>query len=235
MKDSLVYEKSGLPIHVPGQDFILQQENKTFLQNSFPEKRIITPLYVAYDDFQNILKPDNFKAFYVTRDPRDILISRYFSVRYSHSMYTKSLQDEKNKLERLNLHEGIMLLIQMIKSEHSDFYSSMCSWINAGDDPRIKIYKFEEITGKNKFNTFKKLFNHICIDMDNDSLIKLLEKNSFMKISGREQGQEKFNSHYRKGVSGDWKNYFSSFHAMAFKRNTGDLLIKLGYEKSGNW
>ncbi len=41
--------------------------------------------------------------------------------------------------------------------------------------------------------------------------------------------------HLRKGVTGDWKNYFSDKHKKIFKEIAGDLLIELGYEKDNNW
>ncbi len=61
-------------------------------------------------------------------------------------------------------------------------------------------------------------------------------KYSFKKLSkGRINGQENVNSHYRKGLRGDWKNHFTEMHKTVFKEKYGDLLIKLGYESGYNW
>ena len=48
-------------------------------------------------------------------------------------------------------------------------------------------------------------------------------------------GAEDPNHHYRKGVPGDWKTYFSPALAGLFKEQYGDLLIKLGYENNLDW
>ncbi len=40
---------------------------------------------------------------------------------------------------------------------------------------------------------------------------------------------------YRKGVVGDWKNYFTDNAKRWFKQAAGDQLISLGYEKDGSW
>lgn len=53
--------------------------------------------------------------------------------------------------------------------------------------------------------------------------------------SGRVEGQENIKSHFRKGISGDWKNHFNQQHKKFFKDNYNDLLIKMGYEKNDNW
>jgi hypothetical protein len=59
---------------------------------------------------------------------------------------------------------------------------------------------------------------------------------SFEKLSkGRERGEEDPGSFYRKGISGDWKNYFTERDREIFKEAAGDLLIKLGYEKDLSW
>ena len=44
------------------------------------------------------------------------------------------------------------------------------------------------------------------------------------KLSGRKSGTEKKSSFYRKGVVGDWKNYFDE-----------DLLNQLYTDGSGRW
>jgi hypothetical protein len=59
---------------------------------------------------------------------------------------------------------------------------------------------------------------------------------SFEKLSkGRERGQEDPSSFYRKGVAGDWKNYFTEEDRRIFKEEAGELLIRLGYERDLGW
>lgn len=42
-------------------------------------------------------------------------------------------------------------------------------------------------------------------------------------------------SHYRKGVAGDWRKYFTPDTARWVKEEAGEQLIALGYEESENW
>jgi hypothetical protein len=59
---------------------------------------------------------------------------------------------------------------------------------------------------------------------------------SFEKLSkGRERGQEDTSSFYRKGVAGDWRNYFTARDKEIYKEEAGELLIRLGYERDLNW
>ncbi len=79
--------------------------------------------------------------------------------------------------------------------------------------------------------------NFIAHDKVNVSeLFSMINQYDFKKLSGgRSQGIENKNHHYRKGISGDWKNYFSNSHKKYFKENYSDVLFKLGYENEGNW
>jgi hypothetical protein len=43
------------------------------------------------------------------------------------------------------------------------------------------------------------------------------------------------NAHTRKGIIGDWKNYFDQETVRRAKRIVGDLLIHLNYEKDDSW
>ena len=59
---------------------------------------------------------------------------------------------------------------------------------------------------------------------------------SFEKLSkGRTRGQEDPTSFFRKGIAGDWRNVFTEQDKVLFKKEAGDLLIRLGYEKDDSW
>jgi len=58
----------------------------------------------------------------------------------------------------------------------------------------------------------------------------------FEQVSGgRQRGEEDVHSHVRKGVSGDWRQYFTAPVKVAFKERFGDVLIACGYEKDNDW
>jgi hypothetical protein len=44
-----------------------------------------------------------------------------------------------------------------------------------------------------------------------------------------------FQSTFRNGKIGSWRNYFTETHKAAFKKKLGHFLIALGYEKDNNW
>src|ERR687889_1134493 len=59
---------------------------------------------------------------------------------------------------------------------------------------------------------------------------------SFSKLSkGRERGKEDISSFYRKGVAGDWTNYFTERDKEIYKEEAGEILIRVGYERDLDW
>ena len=64
---------------------------------------------------------------------------------------------------------------------------------------------------------------------------EIVEKYSFEKLSGRKQGQENNSKFLRKGIAGDWKNYFNKEARELFDFYAGAQLVKLGYEKDRSW
>lgn len=71
---------------------------------------------------------------------------------------------------------------------------------------------------------------------DEEAVGRCVERGSFeRRTKGRRQGQEDPTAFMRKGVAGDWKNVFTEEDKRVFKREAGDLLVKLGYEKDHAW
>jgi hypothetical protein len=69
-----------------------------------------------------------------------------------------------------------------------------------------------------------------------DVLRYIVERHSFRRKSGgRKKGEENRSHHYRKGVPGDWVNYFDDKLKQSFKDRYGDLVVQLGYENDYDW
>src|SRR5215204_3274754 len=82
----------------------------------------------------------------------------------------------------------------------------------------------------------QRLLGFLGVDTDERVVERCVSSASFEKLSrGRERGQEDPSSFYRKGVAGDWRNYFSEEDRRVFKEEAGELLIRLGYEEDLDW
>lgn len=61
------------------------------------------------------------------------------------------------------------------------------------------------------------------------------ELTTFERMTGRSVGTEAPLEKKRKGIVGDWKNYFTKADAIRFNELAGDQLLALGYETDDSW
>lgn len=95
--------------------------------------------------------------------------------------------------------------------------------------------RYEDLL-RNTASEIKRLLEFLQVRSNEGVVRRLVNQSSFENFSGgRQRGEEDPTSLVRKGIAGDWKNVFSDTDKQIFKKEAGDLLIKLGYEKDNNW
>lgn len=174
-------------------------------------------------------------AFHVVRDARDLAISAYYSHFNSHE--TKEwpeLAPHRAKLAELDFEEGLMLDLEFTDRLPTDGHD--ISVFRALDEwnyhqPNTLELKFEEVVTRPS-RTLLAAFEFIGLLRDERSrrqeiLLAEIESNTFLRLSGgREPGEEDAQHHYRRGIPGDWRRYFSQRHKAWFKEHYPELLIK---------
>ncbi len=176
---------------------------------------------------------NDFRGFHVIRDPRDIVISAYFSHKISHPIEGEEwLIEAREILNSIDQEQGLRFSIAWRKEQ----FTRMGTW--EFDHENIYESRFEIITTWPEVE-FKKIFEFMGLFPDPltpELLTEILEAHSFELLSGgREKGIEDVESHYRKGTPGDWKNYLHGTNKEFFKELYGQFLIDLGYEEDMNW
>lgn len=229
--DKIIWQKNSLLLYDPSNNFIT--EDKSILQKlkKIPDNLIISPLYIRYPEFKKLQKPDTHKSFYIARDPRDLIISNYFSLKFSHDPYHPYILKMREKLNSMSQDDGIL---DIINSFTAGTKKTLGGWFMQKSG-NIKLIRFEDMFGEKQYDVFSDLLNHCNISISSTDIKILLEKYSFKNISGRKQGSEDIKHHYRKGTPGDWKNHFTDQHKNLFKKLSDNLLVVCGYEKDNNW
>lgn len=212
--------------------------------------------------------PRPFKAFHVVRDPRDIIVSAYFSHRNSHPTENlPHLQAHRERLQAASKEDGLLLEMDFSSQEmddlrawdydHSDILEIRMEELTAHPyEGFIEIFEFLELMRwesayrmPQKARTFAQTAcNRLSwrtpwlaplrkrISVTGDMLLGRVYDHRFeKKTGGRSKGKSNEDSHYRKGVAGDWANHFSPAHVAAFKERFGDLVVRLGYESDNEW
>ena len=174
-------------------------------------------------------KQDGDKAIVVLRDPRDLLVSLIYSILYSHS--SDSFVDTYKNII-LNLPDEDRFDFMMLTFGGSAARMFL-TWSDALSDSSMLI-KYEDLI-ENQFSEFSHILKWLGWNVPNDTLHAVINRLSFKNRSGRAPGIENKFSHYRKGVSGDWKNHFSRRHGQLWESLFPGLLKAIGYETDNDW
>jgi hypothetical protein len=204
----------------------------------------------------------DFRGFHVIRDPRDIVVSSYFSHLHSHPTTDwPELVEHRRRLQEVDKDKGMFVVIDFLEGVLDDIATwdyvdprvlelKMEDVIRAPDEVLVQAFVFlglvdEARIGVNggvaaALSSLKRwhssAFPFRVLPLPVSVVVDTLKRNSFAaKANGRIAGKEDVSSHYRKGVPGDWVNHFGPDHKAYFKARYGDLLIRLGYEDDLSW
>ncbi|WKZ41189.1 MAG: sulfotransferase domain-containing protein [Anaerolineales bacterium] len=166
--------------------------------------------------------------FFIYRDPRDMLVSQVFfatDMHEEHGMHAhyKSLPDFG---ARLNVaitgidKDGLKMV--SVKQR----YEGVFAWLK---QKNVMCIRFEDLINNRDATLL--------------SMLDEVEKTGYKILTPREKAlsilveaiQPKKSHTFRSGKTGGWTQHFTAEHKKLFKEVAGDLLVRLGYEKSNDW
>jgi Sulfotransferase domain len=207
------------------------QYERLDIWRSKPDGTCGGPFYdVCHEEWSVWSRPQD-RAVHVQRDPRDRLISWVFSVTVSHvaAPHINALRVPMNMLDlrdRISLAIGVtgQVAIWMART-----------WLN---QPGLKTYhstRYERLV-ENSVAEFGAIFEFFGWEIPNALLRDVIAREAFeVRSGGRPRGVTSEVSHYRRGVAGDWREYFDRALGELFERSYPGALVDLGYETENSW
>jgi len=206
-----------------------QRGNYQYLGWPIRAGAVYPTVYLSKEKFDTVHRPEPSYYFVVIRDLRDTVVSRYFSMAKSHIVLTSAMAAERELLQSRDLQEG---LLAVITNQAKRIAAIQKSWIES----TTRVFRYEDMLADD-VGTMDAMLNDQChANVPLSDIKKAVKACRFERLSGgRSQGDEDTDSHFRKGIAGDWKNYFSGRVKDVFKSQYGELLIQTGYERDLNW
>lgn len=101
--------------------------------------------------------------------------------------------------------------------------------------PNYHEIRYEDMIARPK-DTLRGVLEWLGVESTDANLERLLDLGKFERHSGgRLPGQGDNGAEWRKGIVGDWRNYFGPEQRQAFKAIAGELLVELGYAQNLDW
>ena len=189
---------------------------------------------IAYGYFQSkpiyvkALSRENIASIFVTRDPRDVLVSHVF---YATEMYAgHGMHAYYNELPNMEARLNAAILgVDKGKYQLSGIRSKYDVYMGWFSTPRVEKVQFEALI-LNQERSLEGIIRFLTsrgwnLAMDKTKAIASLVQAIRPKQSGT----------FRGGRVGDWQKYFTDDNKRVFKKAAGDLLQTLNYEKNNKW
>jgi len=183
-------------------------------------------LFARPDAVARVCSP-KFIPYFIFRDPRDVVVSHVFYVtemesRHVHHNYYQSLPDfdARLKISILGRPDAGVEFPNI-----AERFAPYVDWLNHSEVLRIH---FEDLIN-DRVQTLTRIMDHflarVPLRISRNLILDSLESTINPTKSPT----------FRSGKTGEWKKHFTDEHKKIFKDAAGDLLIRLGYEKNGNW
>ena len=161
---------------------------------------------------------EKLKIICIFRNPLDVFISRIFHEvnLYLDGKIHLSIFDEKHFKELIKFTEGsregslskevLDILIQDFCMQTKAVVELLPKYNSLKD--RFLVVRYEDLIA-NFESEIERIFNFLNLNYNQDLISFIKENTSFRALSNRERGKEDKRSFYRKGIVGDWANYFN--------------------------
>ena len=234
--EALPQEKYAGWINWGDNDFYSPQKKQQLISDftSLPRGCYLVGHVIANQQIFDILKEKDYRSVIIIRDPRDRVISLMHHAlnvpEYRFHDFFKSLKSDKEKL-RYSI-KGVEAKFSNNENAPLDpidkIYESYLDWF---DQPFNLVVKYEDLVGAHgggsdelQIETTGKIIQHIGCEIT-PGQVEEITKGLYSRESKT----------FRKGQIQAWKQIFDLELKDFFKKETGDLLITLGYEKDNSW
>lgn len=174
----------------------------------------------------------------VMRDGRDVMVSYYHHMLIGNDQMpsysairarkTLGITDVDNVRENMPLF--IKYLFQEYPKKTGFMYFSWEQYVRSIIEGGYFYVRYEDMK-KNTAESLVRTLHHIDknIVIDERKIDLIVESMSFETQSGRKAGLNNKKSYLRKGIVGDWKNYFNEDSIKLFDRYANSSMKALGY------
>ena len=178
-----------------------------------------SPEHALSLDVLNAIYP-KMKAIHIIRDGRDCLVSGWhYNIRGNAKAFRS----------------------QFVSMESYASYFAQQQWVpsvtrarqwGAGHPDQYLELRYEALLASPDEQA-RRIFDFLGVDATGPVIERVIERTSFRSLSGgRDQGETNNQSHFRKGVSGSWREELDPASVRVFEQIAGDTLDALGYPRA---
>lgn len=185
-----------------------------------------------------LYQPHFGKMIGIVRDGRDVMVSAYFHFLFENERNPKHLMERTRKAVPFSDYSDVeknlpaFITFMFEQYAHGRFHLSWSESVRSFyDNEKVKIVKYEKLLVAPTESLQEAIVFLEKTVPAQTRLKEIVDRFSFKALAQRQPGEENRASFLRKGIAGDWKNYFTEEASDVFNSYAGEELSLLGYEK----
>ncbi len=214
----LVRAHTGL-MTLPQLDYQLSPPRR-----GFPAGTFVPGVYLSYPQFEALAQPHPVKVVYLSRDPRNMVVSGYWSAVKTHRRgHLPEVEVLRDRLRTMSYEDGVLAIIESAQQ----IFRDMDTWVDV-DDPRVARFRLEDVAQDQRSQVVAMLA-HAGVTLSEEDLAQVLKDVDRGALQSKDLARRKDGeSHYRVNQSGH-EEVFSAVHHEAMNRVAPGLIERLGY------
>lgn len=208
--------------HFPFLDHLSREEMENY-QHVFQSRGYLYSVFGGM--IEGIEKLDDYKIVLVTRDPRDILVSGFYSKAFSHPVPSQ-LGDKRERFlnsrqaaQNSSIDEYVMMESDRV---FKIFHRYQTLLLDVQE--HVHLTQYEEMISKFE-EWVTALLSYCELETGGEFVRQLVNENAAMKPKKEDASQ-----HLRKGVAGDYRNKLQPDTVVALNEKFAPILMRFGYE-----
>ncbi|WP_435770477.1 sulfotransferase domain-containing protein [Nocardioides sp. SYSU DS0651] len=194
------------------------------LDKPFPPGTFVPGIYLSYDEYRRLPRPWPHRTVYMFRDPRDLIVSGYYSAVKTHrKVHVPELEQFRDELRSMPREEGLLRLIR----EAAPRFEEIGTWVGV-DDPSVATFRLED-NETDPEGQVRRMLEHCEVRLSPSELDAVVNEVSREALQARDIAQRGGGeSHYRIDRK-TYRELFGPEHHAAIEEVVPGLVARLGY------
>jgi hypothetical protein len=192
-----------------------REYKKLFSKNAFRAGGFI---YGPMRHYQPIPSIDQYKILLILRDPRDVLVSHYYSAKYSHEISTTKMRNKRKKAKNQNIDEFVLDRVDEFINIYDQYKNNILHLKG------VMFVRYEDMISNPK-DFIIKLYEILNINIDNEYINQIVKDRMTMP-----KKEQKY-SHRRSGKSGQYLDKLRPETVKIINSKLENVINTFGFDK----
>jgi len=172
---------------------------KQVFSSEIPDNIIVSPLYTGWGNFLDFVKDSPYKAIYIIRNPKDIVISMYYSWVKTHYVHEgANVERARRNNATIQKHEVVRKVINSCTG--NGLFQAMEDWWKNKNNENVLVLRYEDLIGDAQQKLFQDVFEFFDIQIPRETSEQFLRNFTLERMRVLSGNPD----HYRKGKAGSW-------------------------------